>query len=412
MELITIIFGILLGSFLLGEAFNKFNMPKVLGPLLLGALLTNEPFNSILHSKSTFEVLDFAKELGLIFLLFFIGLKIDLRDFKRSSKRSVLVAFFAALVPFLLGFFGVLFLQNSGVFSAFIADNIYLAALVVGTCLSITAEGVIIETLEELGIVRTIVGETVIESGIIDDIIGIILISIIVALIPGKGGAEHVGIAVLYKMLEILIFTGIIFIIGYFIVPRLMKAVEKEKSTITFFTVSILIALALAAVTNKFGLGGAILGALFGGIIIRHTLLTGDLYERREETYITNIIEVTTFGFLAYFFFLWIGLNVNISVINEFPLLTILFIILATIGKLLGALFGNKLAKGRSSEGLIIGWGMNTRSEVDIMVATLALSTGIITVNLFSLLIFMSFATTVISPTIFRFRAKKHHSIR
>ncbi|MGM5484902.1 MAG: cation:proton antiporter [Nanobdellota archaeon] len=411
MELILFIFGALLSSFLLGELFKKLNMPQVLGPLLLGLILGQEPLINMLHSDNNLELLTFIKELAIIFLLFFVGLKIDLRDFRKTSTRSLFVSLFAALIPLALGFFSIIILNSFGLLG-FMGDvaNIYLVAFVVGICFSITAEGVIIEILEELGLMRTIVGETVIESGIIDDIIGIFLISALVALLPGQGSSS-VGLAIANKIFEMIMFTAIIFIVGYYFVPKIMKAVEKEKSTVSFFSVSIMIALFLALTTKFFELGGSILGALFGGIIIRHALLSGDEYERKEENYITSIIEVTTFGFFAPFFFMWIGINVNLPALFEYPLYAILFVVMATLGKVVGSTIGNRMAKGKHWEGMIIGWGMNTRSGVDIMVASLALSVGIISVNLFSILILTSFITTIISPVMFKYLVKHHHRV-
>ncbi len=412
MEIIALMFIALTASFLLGELFYKLKMPKVLGPIILGLIFAQKPLIGLISTGGTIEIFNFIKDIAIIFLMFFVGLKIDLRDFKKTSKRSFLVGLFASLIPFLLGFLAVVLISKTGIFASFVSgSNIFLVAIVVGICLSITAEGVIIELLEELNLIKSTIGETVIEAGIIDDILGILLISGLIAFIPGTSQSGEIGFVVLRKILDMALFAGVIFIIGYFIVPKIMKLVEKEKSTINFFAVSVMIILFLAMVTQFLDLGGSILGSLFGGIIIRHTLLSGDKYEQKEEKSITDVIEVTTFGFFAPFFFIWIGLNVNLSILFEAPLITLLFVALGISGKMIGSLLGNRLARGRMWEGFIIGWGMNIRSGVDIMIATLALTAGIISIDLFSVLIFMSFATTVISPIVFERLVKKHHGL-
>jgi len=413
MDIIGWMFVLLAASFLMSAAFNRLGLPKVLGPILIGLLVAQEPFIHLFDYANTYDIFTFIKDIAIIFLLFFVGLKIDLNKFRKTSKRAIFIGLLAALLPFLLTFFSVIILNNLGVFGDFIisGNNVFLVAFVAGICLSVTAEGVIIEILEELFLVKSDIGQTVIEAGVIDDIFGLILISGLAAFLPGNSQGVTQGVIVLQKLWHMLVMGMAIFLIGKFLVPPLMKAIEKNKSSVDFFSVSIMITLFLATITQYFDLGGSILGALFAGIMIRHTLLAGDKFEKKEEKYITDAIEVTTFGFFAPFFFLWIGFNVNLYVFFTYPIFALIFLAVGLSGKLYGSILGNYFSGNKRWEGTIIGWAMNTRGGVDIMIATLALTAGLITINFFSLLIFVSFATTVISPVMFKVLVKKHHGL-
>ena len=191
-----------------------------------------------------------------------------------------------------------------------------------------------------------------------------------------------------------------------------MEMIEKDKNKeITFFTFSIIITLFLAGLTYLFDFGGSILGALFGGMIIRQTLIKGDKLELKEERKLTSTIEITTFGFFVYFFLFWIGLNADYYALYKNAFLPISIIILTFIGKSLGALIGAILSGLKDKEKFLIAIGMNTKGEVDIMIPTLMFSIGILDKYLFSSLVFMSITLTLFSSIIFRYLLKRYHYI-
>jgi Kef-type K+ transport system membrane component KefB len=346
-------------------------------------------------------------------MMFFVGLKIDLKDFERASKRSIIISSLSVLVPFLLGFGSTMLFYYAGLLHGIIdaGSNIYFVAFFVGMSISLTAETVAIEILEELNLLRTIVGETIIEAAIIDDIIGILLVTGLIAISPSTGAQISFTYSFGLKAIEMVIFILIVYFIARFIVPGVMKMVEKERSKVDFFAVTILIAMFLAIVSQYLDLGGSILGALFSGIVVRATLIKGDLFERKEEKDITSIIEQTTFGLLAPFFFIWVGLNMNVNILVISPLFAIFLVFVALLGKIIGAIFGNRLNHGTAEEGWIIGWGMNARFDVELLIAAIVLGHGLITQNLFSTIVFVSFACTFISTIAFKFYVKKHHGL-
>jgi len=396
MDVMIVFFICLTLSYILSEVLKKIGLPKVLGPILVGFGLSAEPIKHIMFPESTLAILSTFKEIGLIFLLFFIGLKIDLKEFKKTSKRSFLVAFFGALVPFILGF-GMSKLFGLSTF----------LSVVVGIVMSVTEEAVAIQILEELKLVRTKIGETIIEAGIIDDILAILSISAIVAFFY----SSEPGIVLLKLLFEILVFAFLLFAVRYSIVPKVLHYVERGRSKIDLFAVSIIMTLFLAGIAKYLGIS-SILGALFAGIIIRHVLFSGPKEEQREEREITELIEITTFAFLAPFFFIWIGLNTDLSILVINPLFGIAITAVAFAGKVIGAMLGNSIIGGSHRESLIIGWGMNVRGAVALIVAELARELGIIPPEIFSALVFMAFVTTILSPAIFKFIVRAHHKAR
>ena len=410
MDAIISLFLILFLSYSLSLLFNKINIPKLLAPIILGLIFSSTNF--YIGKEALFSI-TFIKDIAIIFLMFFVGLKINLKHFFKSSKKSILIATFASLLPFFFGFFGIQIAYKLGFLNYFIfnSNNLLIISYIVGICLSVTAEVVLIEILEELQILKSSIGETIIESGLVDTIIGVLLLTGVVMFLPTSSyHSFSIPLKITIRIFEILIFTLLLYLLGKFILPKLMKEIESNKSKdIDYFTLSIIITLFLAVLSTQFDFGGSILGAIFSGIIIKHTLLKGDKLEIKEEHHLTKIIEITTFGFFAPFFLFWIGLNSNLEVLFLNPFLSIFLIILAFSGKFLGSYLGNFLAKGNKKEGIIIGFGMNTKGEVDIMVATLIYSLGFFGKELFSSLIFMSLITTLISPIFFKYLIKKHN---
>jgi len=409
MDTLIIILVCLAASYILSEICKHIGLPKVLGPLIVGLLFGATPLNRFFLDNGASEIITLLKDLAVIFLLFFVGLKIDFKQFMKSSKLSLSVGSVASALSLVLGYAIVILLDYLGFLHGLIPENVsvHLVGFVVGLCLSVTAEAVSIEILEELKLLTTRIGETIIEAGIIDDVIGLFLISILVTFIESGGNP---GAQVLKLFIEIALFIVIIYLLVRFLVPKIMKFAEHEKSRVDFFIVALIIALFLSVISLKLGLS-SVLGALAGGVIVRHVLLRGDRIERREEKDITAIIEITTFGLLAPFFFIWIGANTDPSVIWIYPVLTIIIIGIAFIGKIFGSIIGAHLVGASRWEGHIIGWGMNIRGAVGFIVATIVLENGLITPGLFSVLVFMAFATTFISPIVFKLLVKKHHGI-
>lgn len=411
MELLLIIFLALFGSFLLGEFFVKFKLPKIIAPVIIGSIFALEPFSSFFYANIDITSFDLIKDIALVFLLFFVGLRINVKSFKSLTKKSLLVGIFASLIPLIVGFFSVVILSYLFRLSAILGEgNILLIGFLVGVIFSISSECVIIEILEEVGLIDSDMGQTILGAGIIDDILSIFLITIITTLFSEGAVSLTLGYSLLVKILQMLIFSTILFIVATSVLPKLMKLLEKNQSTTGLFTISLTISFFLAMTTQFFELGGLVLGAIVGGIIVNYAFSKGDFSVREQQKKITEMIEVITFGFFAPFFYIWIGFNVDLSVFLTHPFYILFFLTFLVFSKLFGSMFGNKLAGGNLKEGFLMGFAMNSKAGVEIMILSLALTSGVINQDLFSLLICVIFVATIMSPIIFEKLVKKHSS--
>ncbi|OGM02652.1 hypothetical protein A3K72_02855, partial [Candidatus Woesearchaeota archaeon RBG_13_36_6] len=270
-------------------------------------------------------------------------------------------------------------------------DN--LTAIIVGACLSVTAEAVSIDILEELNILKTRLGEIIVAAGTLDDIVEVLLVSLLVTFIHS---IKNPGLGVFVIILDIIIFFILVYFAGYFLIPFVLKFISKKRQKIDLFVFSLILSLFMATASEYLGIG-SLLGALLAGMTMRYSLVKS----KRgiiEEKQITEIIEITTFGFMAPFFFIWIGMQSDFTFLLTNPLLGIVIALAAFGGKLFGSIIGNWIGKGSFIEGITIGWGMNTRGEIELIAAELARQSSLISNEVFSALVFMAFATTIISP--------------
>jgi Kef-type K+ transport system membrane component KefB len=164
-----------------------------------------------------------------------------------------------------------------------------------------------------------------------------------------------------------------------------------------------MITLSMEVLSDVAGLG-SLFGALIAGIIVRNTLKSPDGGEQRiwESHILTRSVHTISFGFLVPLVFVWAGLNLNIgALMQELPLVGFL-VVVAIVGMVLGSIIGVLLNKGTLKEGVLVGFGLSPKGDVELAIATLALSNGIITQNIFAAIIGMAIITTIISPLIFK----------
>jgi P-type Ca2+ transporter type 2C len=412
MEILIVVFLALFGSFILGELLSKFSLPKIIAPMFIGLIFGLKPFSNFFYGSIDLTLFDLIKDIALVFLLFFVGLKINVKAFKNLSKKSLYLGLFASLIPLIIGFFSVLILSYFFDFYNLIGNtNVLIIAFLVGVVFSVTAESVVIEILEEFGLIDSEMGQTILEAGIIDDILSIFLITIISTMLIDSN-VSNLGLSLLFKIFQILIFSIILFLLTVSFVPKIMQFLEKKKSTTGFFTVSLTITFFLAMITQFFEIGDSVLGAILGGVVVNYALSKGDLYIQKQQKLMTEMIEVVTFGFFAPFFYIWIGFNVDLNVFIKYPYYILFLFLLLSFSKIFGSMVGNKFSKGTLKEGFLLGLAMNTKGGVEVMILSLALTASVITKDLFSLLICVSFLATIISPILFEKTLKKHHSIR
>ena len=201
------LFLVLLGlSFILSEFFKSRRIPKFIGPLLVGIIFGLPLLKPLIIESANF--ISVFAELGLLFLMFYTGLQIDLNVFRKKNYEPLVHGFLTFLLPFILGFFATLYFG----FSKFVA-------LIAGIVLSITSEAISISILEEFNLKRKRIGKTILAAGLVDDIIGILLLSVIISFITFSNELMSLG----FFFIELIVFILVILIVRFIVIPKLLK---------------------------------------------------------------------------------------------------------------------------------------------------------------------------------------------
>lgn len=408
-KILPVLFLCLTLAYVLSWVFNKFGLPRILSHILVGMLIGLPIIKDNLIGLETHNLIASLANLGLVFLLFFIGLNINVSDFMKFSKRSIHVSTLAAMLPFIFGF-TVVYAYSIGPYP----EHALQYALIVGACLAITAEAVAGALLEELGMLNSKIGKIIIEAGIMDDLFEIFILTGIASL-RGIGAEDPTFLSQMLGIqagpfqifIDIFLFAILIYIVRFFFVPITLSLLGKKPTHSTLFTASFIIVLLMAAVSDLLQLG-MVLGAIIAGVIVKQTLIKEK--KEKEEKDVLDLVETITFGFLEPMFFIWIGLQTDLTVILREPVLVGLVTAAAFAGKLGGSMIGNKLGKGSTKEGALIGWGMNARGAVELIAIGMARQAGLLDPEgtLYSVVVFMALLTTIISPIIFKWLLKRY----
>lgn len=395
MQAILTLFFCLTFSYLLSRLFKKIGLPNILGPLFIGFILGIPLISKYLFDVQSLQSLEYLAELGLIFLLFFTGLKINVRQFVKFKPKVINIGLMAAIIPFI---FGLLFglINNLG----------WITSIIIGSCLSVSAEAVSMIVLKDLNLLNSRTGELIIEASVIDDIFEIIIIATIGVIVNTlrESGTVYMGIGRI--LLDIVIFATLIYIVKVLFIPLTWKLLDSKPNKSELFTASFIIVLFMAAASNYLELG-SVIGALLAGIIIKQTLIKEN--KESEEREVADIIETVTFGFLEPLFFIWIGLNANLGLLVINPWLAVILTVLALLGKLIGSIIGAWMSKENMHTALLVGWGLNARGAVELIAAEIGRKYGLISDEIYAAIVFMAFFTTIISPIVFKNLVKYFH---
>ncbi|PIY60473.1 hypothetical protein COY95_01600, partial [Candidatus Woesearchaeota archaeon CG_4_10_14_0_8_um_filter_47_5] len=260
MEPLIIILVCLTCSYLMGELFESIKLPRVLGSLIVGLILGLPVVQFFFfEDQNTLSLFGTFAKLGLIFLMFYMGLMIDVLDFEHTTKRSLYISIFSTLLPFLLGFIFLRAIQPSNI-----------VAFIGGVCLAITEETISLEILKEVSLLHTPFGQTILASGALGDIFEALSISVLVTWIHSLQNPSA-------GFLTILINIGVFFVLIYgarfFIIPAVLKFVGRHhRSKTDLYVISLILALFMALLSEKLTLGKEI-GALLAGMIVRYSLI-------------------------------------------------------------------------------------------------------------------------------------------
>lgn len=350
-----------------GIISKKLNQPAVLGQIIVGIILGA----GILEGS---EYITRMGEIGVIFLMFIAGLETDVDELKQSSKSSSLIAIGGVLFPGVLVFGGTYFMTKS------ISISVFMGIISTATSVSIS-----VQTLRELGKLRTRQGVTILGAAIMDDIVGIVLLTLAVGILkPGSGASVPV---VIIKIVGFFVITAIV---GYFVITFLKKFSDKINFDDKIVTYSIVLCMLLAYVSEELGVA-AITGAYFMGVILSMTS------HRHKISHEINNIATTMFTPI---FFVSIGMNVDIRTALGAITIGSVIIVLGVLGKVLGSGLGAKLSGYDNITSLQIGIGMIPRAEVAIIIANLGVKMELIGNNELAAVILMVLVTTLITPSL------------
>jgi len=366
------IFLIFASAKLLGELFERFRQPAVVGEVLAGLLLGPYLLGIVPHSP----IYEGIAEIGVIFLLFTVGLETKPSDIMTVGVVASKVGLLGILLPFVLGFGLIAYLGHPT-----------LEALFIGTALVATSVGITARVLGDMGLIQEIESRIILGAAVIDDIIGMILLAVVSSL--GEGALSWVRITLV--AVEAIGFTLFLGLVGSRVINRYGRWIERFKTPQAPLVFSILICLGLSALSSAIGMA-AIIGAFMAGMVLAEFSEEYHLVEKAEAIY----------AFLVPFFFFVMGSHINVAVIGsaEIIWLALVITVLAVVGKLVGCGIG-ALSLGRSGA-LIVGVGMVPRGEVGIIVAMLGLRLHAIPDSMYALVIFMSVVTTLAVPPVLR----------
>ena len=362
-------------SKILGAISKKFKQPPVIGMLLLGIVLGP----TFLHFIEPEAVINWIAQIGVLFLLFEAGLETNIKKIKEESKQAVLPAAGGIILPFALGFLLTYFISNN-----------LSQSLMVGVIFTATSVSVSVMTLIDLGKLKSLEGRCIVNAAIIDDIVGILLLTFIIGLTAGSCG-ENSGITL--SVVKIIGFFVISFIFGLFILQPFFLNLKKILLDNVVVSLAIAVVLLYSWFAEKAGLA-AITGAYFAGLFLGQTH-----HKHAVQTGITNIGK----SFFVDVFFVSIGLQFDLFEIDAHPVYVIIFVLLAIVGKMIGCGLGARLTNFDLTRSFRVGVGMIPRGEVALIIANMALAKGIISTNIISATILMVIISAIGTPILLKF---------
>ena len=354
-------------------------MPQVVGALLAGLVLGP----SVLDLLHDVTFLHKTAELGVVVLMFTAGLNTDMDEMKNAGKASAIIAVIGVVVP-LLGGLGVAYLFNKGGHPD-VTSPLFLQNMFIGVILTATSVSISVETLRELGKLSSPVGSAILGAALIDDIIGIIALTVIAS----TAGSE---VHLLLTLLKIVLFF--VFVAGAgFIFHRLFTFFNKHnnRDLRRYVIMSFAFCLLLAFSAEHFFGVADITGAFFAGLIISHT-------ERTK--YLANRFSTLSYILLSPIFFASLGLNVDLEggISGDILLFTGMLLLAAVLTKVVGCGLGAKLTGYTGRESIQIGVGMMSRGEVALIISQKGAALGLLSTVYFGPIILLVIATSVLTP--------------
>lgn len=376
---------ILASTKILGLFTKKVNMPQVVGALLAGVILGPACVGVLTET----DMIQNMAELGVIVLMFCAGMETDIEELKRSGKASFVIALLGVIVPLVVGG-GVayLFINNGYIDTSDVTSSVFLQSVFIGVILTATSVSITVETLKELGKLKTKSGNAILGAAIIDDILGIIALTIVTSLAD-----TSVNIAVvLFKIVLFFVFCGVVGVIVYYAFKKWCEISGKGMHRHAIIAFVICLVMAFCA-EHFFGVAD-ITGAFFAGLIISMT---------QKDQFIASKFDVLSYLLLSPIFFASIGLKVELPKMGPAIIaFAAVITIVALLTKIIGCGLGAKVCGYKNYQALRIGVGMISRGEVALIVASKGAAVGLMSNNIMGPIIIVVVITTIITPILLK----------
>jgi len=379
---LTLLFVVVLASRLFAIGFEFLKLPQVVGEIIAGIVIGNTLLFDLLQVEANFGFLELLAELGVIFLLFAVGLETRFSDLSKVGRTAIYVAVLGVIVPFASGYLLMVSLDNPP------SEAMFIGAALVATSVGITAR-----VIRDMRLSETVESRVIIGAAVIDDILGLVVLAIVSGAASG-GGLNILDIILVAGMAAFFVLTVILIstrVLPVAIKPQPADAIvcslENRHSRVSPLMLAVIVCFGLSALASVFGLA-AIIGAFLAGMVFA---------EYKERWPCEQSFEAIN-ELMTPFFFVFVGIQVSLSVFADLDLLlfAIAITVLAMLTKFLACGLGARSLGRRSAT--IVGIGMSPRGEVGIIVASIGLSVGILNDSLFAVVVFMSIATTLIAP--------------
>jgi Kef-type K+ transport system membrane component KefB len=371
-------------AWVLGSFFSRFGLPAMLGELLAGIILGPTLLGLVLSS----DAMQLLAELGIFFVMFHSGMEMDPRELLEHIYPALAVALGGFVLPYALGF----------LISAVFGGTLY-QCLFVGLGVSITAIAVQAVILYAMRINRSEVGHLIIGAAIADDILALVALSTLLSLAE-TGTVEISALSLI--LLKVVAFFAVTILLGEYALPRFTKHLTDKGAKA--FTFAMVVALLMAYFAELAGLH-LLIGAFLAGQFVRREIMDDKVYDVIRDRFFG-----ISYGFLVPIFFASLSFHLHLSLEFSFILFCLILILVAVLGKLIGCGLGAALFGYNFWESGIIGFGMNGRGAVELVVATVVLRLSdelmankviadpLLTSEQFSALVIMAFVTTFIAP--------------
>lgn len=377
---------IIVAAKIFGILARKINVPQVVGEIIAGLVIGP----SVLGIVAQTDFLTMMAEIGVILLMFSAGLGTNLKSLIKTGPVAFLIALSGVAVPLVFG--TILYMAFYGVSP--LGSPEFYKAVFIGTILTATSVSITVKTLEEMGKLKTDLGVTIVSAAIIDDVIGIIVLTIVVGM--GSGRVNTGIVSIIVRSILFFVFSGVFGVLIYKIFKHLDKK-HMHSRRIPILGLALCMFLSYAA-ERYFGVAD-ITGAFVAGII---------LCSIKDAPYIERKMNINSYMLFGPVFFAGIGLKTNIQGISaEILLFSVCFVIVALISKIIGCGAVGLLTKHSVSDSLKIGVGMMTRGEVALIVAQKGLSVGLLDSIYFTPVILLIITSSILTPIILKLLYRK-----